>query len=130
MVAPTPHITQQNFLIGSYLEIKFLHWSRQCHQYLCPYTISPYEIFTTHSPYTYGHITHLTILWKNLQAYNIQHSVPWKKEHKTQHVPSFRNCVATQQVSHHSFPNLHHIQFTEYMFRNPAHFFQKELITT
>ena len=37
--------------------------------------ISPYEIFTTHVPYTYIHVTHLTILWKNLQAYNIPHSV-------------------------------------------------------
>ena len=39
--------------------------------------------------------------------------------------PSFRKCVTTQRDSHHSFPKLHHIQFTEYIFRNPPHFFQK-----
>ena len=44
--------------------------------------ISPYKKFTMHAPYTYIHLMHLTILWKNLQAYNIQDSVQWKKEHK------------------------------------------------
>ena len=34
--------------------------------------IYPYDIFTTH---TYIHVTHLTFLWKNLQAYSIQDSV-------------------------------------------------------
>ena len=34
-----------------------------------------YEIFTMHAPYTDIHVMHLTILWKNLQAYNTQHSV-------------------------------------------------------
>ena len=36
-----------------------------------------------HAPYTYIHVTHLTILWKNLQEY-IQHTV-----YETQHVPIF-----------------------------------------
>ena len=72
MVPSTAHITQQNFLIGSFPKIKFFHWSRQGCQYLGPYMISPYEIFTTH---TYIHVTHLTFLWKNLQAYNIGDSV-------------------------------------------------------
>ena len=35
-------------------------------------------------------------------------------------LPSFMNCITTQQVSHHSFPNLHHIQFTGYIFRNQS----------
>ena len=39
--------------------------------------------------YTYIHVTHLTFLWKNLQAYNIGDSVQWNKEYKTQHVPIF-----------------------------------------
>ena len=74
MVAPTAHITQ-TFLIGSFPKIKFFHWSRRHHQYLHPYMISPYEVFTTHAPYTYIHVTHLTFLWKNLQAYNIGDSL-------------------------------------------------------
>ena len=28
MVAPTAHITQQNFLIGAFPKIKFFHWSQ------------------------------------------------------------------------------------------------------
>ena len=72
MVAPTAHITQQNFLIGSSSKIKLFHWSRQCHGYLSPYVISHYDM---HAPYTYIHVMHLTILWKNLQAYNIGDSV-------------------------------------------------------
>ena len=28
MVAPTAHITQQNFLIGSFIKIEFFHWLR------------------------------------------------------------------------------------------------------
>ena len=66
-----PYITQQNFLIGSFPEVKLFHWLRQHCQYLHPYMISPYKIFTTHAPYTYIHGMHLTFLWKNLQAYNI-----------------------------------------------------------
>ena len=73
MVSPTANITQQNFLIGSIPGIKLSHWLRQCRQELHPYMISPYEIF--HAPYTYIHVTHLTSLWKNLQAYNIPHTV-------------------------------------------------------
>ena len=75
MVAPTGHITQQNFLIGSFPDNKFFHWLRQCCWYLGPYMISPYKRFTTHAPYTSIHVMHLTILWKNLQAYNIGDSV-------------------------------------------------------
>ena len=75
MVAPTAHITQQNFLIGSFPEIEFFHWLRQCHQYLGPYMICPYKSFTMHALYTYMYVTHLTILFKNLQAYNIGDSV-------------------------------------------------------
>ena len=56
-------------------KIKFFHWFRQCCQYLHPYTISPYEIFTMHAPYTYIHVLHLKVLWKNLQAYNFGDSV-------------------------------------------------------
>ena len=88
MVAPTAYITQF-FLIGSFSKIEFFHWLRQCHQYLGPYMISPYESFTTHGPYTYIHILHLTILWKNLQAYNIGDSVWWKRNTKTRHIPTF-----------------------------------------
>ena len=72
MVAPTAHITLQNFLIGSFPEIEFFHWLRECCQYLHPYMISHYKIFTMHAPYRYIHVMHLTFLWKNLQAYNIQ----------------------------------------------------------
>ena len=60
MVAPAANITQQKFLIGSFSKIEFFHWSGQCPLYLGPYTISPYEIFTTHAPYTYTHVTCLT----------------------------------------------------------------------
>ena len=63
------------FLIGSFPEIEFFHWSRQHCQYLHPYTISPYKIFTMHATYTYIDVMHLTFLWKNLEAYNIQDSV-------------------------------------------------------
>ena len=79
----------------------------------------PKHIYTCHASH---------ILWKNLQAYNIQDRVGWKKEHNT--FPFFRKCVTTQQVSHHSFPNPHHIQFTEYFSGIHPPSFQKELITT
>ena len=75
MVARTAHITQHNFLIGSFPEIKFFHLLRQHHRYFCPYTISPYDIFTMHAPYTFIYVTHLIFLWKNLHTYNIQDSV-------------------------------------------------------
>ena len=75
MVAPTAHIRRQKFLIGSFPQIEFFLWSRQCCQYLCPYMISPYKSFTTHALYTYIYVMHLTFLWKNLEAYNIQDSV-------------------------------------------------------
>ena len=44
--------------------------------------ISLYEILTMYAPYTYIYVTHLIILWKNLQVYSISHTVQSKKEHK------------------------------------------------
>ena len=64
--------TQQNPLIGTIAEIGFFHWLRQYHRYLGPYTISPNQSFTAHAPDTYICVTHLTFLWKDLQAYNIE----------------------------------------------------------
>ena len=75
MVAPTAHITQQNSLIGSSSKIKPFHWLQCSHQYLSAYMISPNKSFTTQTPSTYIHDTHLTFLRKNLQAYNIGDSV-------------------------------------------------------
>ena len=74
MVASTAYKTQQNSLIGSIPKIIF-NWLRQCHRYLHPYTISPYDIFTMHAPYTYIHVTHLTFLWKNLHATEKYHDI-------------------------------------------------------
>ena len=75
--------TQQNSLIGSIPKIEFFHWSRQCCRYLGPYMITPNQIFTTHVPHTYiCHASH--ILWKNLQAYNIEGTVQQEMEHKFQ----------------------------------------------
>ena len=62
MVTCTVHATQQNFLIGSIPKIEFFHWLRQCCRYLGPYMISPNKILTTHAPYTYIHVTHLTFV--------------------------------------------------------------------
>ena len=84
MVACTVHATQQNYLIGSIPKIEFFHWLRQCHQYLGPYLISTNQIFTTHAPHTYIYVIHLTFLWKNLQAYNIEGTVQQAKAHKFQ----------------------------------------------
>ena len=33
-------------------------------------------------PHTHIYMSHISLLWKNLQAYNIQDSVQWKKEPK------------------------------------------------
>ena len=72
-----------NSLIGSIPKIEFFHWSRQYHQYLGPYTISCNQIFTMHASHIYiCHISH--ILWKNLQAYNIEGTVQEEKEHQFQ----------------------------------------------
>ena len=62
----TVHATQQNSLIDSIPRIEFLHWLRQCHQYLGPYIISPNKILTMHAPYTYIHVTHLTVCGRTL----------------------------------------------------------------
>ena len=70
MVVLTVHATQQNSLIGSIPKIEFFHWSRQCHQYPSPYTISPNKILTMRAPYTYIHVR-ASHLWKNPQAYTI-----------------------------------------------------------
>ena len=41
--------------------------------------------FTMHTPYTYIYTCHAShILWKNLQAYNIEGTVQQEKEHKKQ----------------------------------------------
>ena len=80
----TVHTTQQNTWIGSIPKIMFFHWLRQCHQYLSPYIISPNQIFTTCAPHTYIYVTHLTFLWKYLQAYNIEGTVQQEKEQKFQ----------------------------------------------
>ena len=49
--------------------------------------IYPIQIFTMHAPYIYIYIyiCHKShILWKNLQAYNIEGTVQQEKEHKFQ----------------------------------------------
>ena len=84
MVMHTACATQQNSLIGTIPKIEFFHWSRQCHHYLAPYAISPNQIFTTHDPHTYIYVTHLTLLWENLQAYHIEGTVQQEKEQKFQ----------------------------------------------
>ena len=85
MVVCTVHTTQQNSLIGQFPQIKFFYWSRQCHQYLGPYVISPIQIFTMHAPHTHIYICHTShILWKNLQAYIIEGTVRQETEHKIQ----------------------------------------------
>ena len=60
MVAPTAHITQQNFLIGSSSKIEGFHWSRQCHQYLGPYTIS-HNKSLSHIPLTHIFMSHISL---------------------------------------------------------------------
>ena len=63
MVTCTAFATQQNSLIGSIPKIKFFHWSRQCHQYLGPYFISPNQRYSKHAPhiYIYIYVIHLTV---------------------------------------------------------------------
>ena len=67
MVTLTVNTKQQNSLIGSIPKVEFFHWSRQCHQYLGPYLISPNKILTTCTPYTYIHVTHLTFCGRALK---------------------------------------------------------------
>ena len=74
MVAPTAHITQKTFLIGSFPEINFSLVKMTLQISLSLYDLSLQD-FSTHAPYTYIHVTHLTFIWKNLQAYNIQDSI-------------------------------------------------------
>ena len=63
---------------------RVFYWLRQCHLYLGPYLISTNQSFTTHAPNTYIYVIHLTVLWKNLQAYNIEGTVQQEKAHKFQ----------------------------------------------
>ena len=58
MVTHTACARQQNSLIGSIPKIECFHWSRQYHQYLGPYTISPNQIFTMHASHIYTHISY------------------------------------------------------------------------
>ena len=55
------------------------------------------------APYTYIHVTHVIILWKNLQAYSIPHTVQSKKEHKyTMH--SHLLGIVSQLNKFHTIP--------------------------
>ena len=66
--------------------------------------ISPYEIFTTHAPYTYIHVTHLIILWKNLQAYSIPHTV-YLKEGTQNTTCSHLLGIVSQLREFHTIPS-------------------------
>ena len=113
MVAATVHIPQQNFLIASFSKIKFFHWLRQCYQYLGPCMISPYEILP-YIPLTHIYMSCISHFCGRIFKHTILEVVyDGKGTQKQNTFPSFRNCVTTQSVSQHSFPNLHHIQLTE-----------------
>ena len=62
----TANATQQASPIGLIPKIKFIRWSRQCHQYLGPCMIYPNKSLTTRAPYTYIHATHLTFCGRTL----------------------------------------------------------------
>ena len=81
--------TQQNSLIGSIPKIKFFPWLRQCHQYLSPYAISPNKILTTHAPYTYVHVTHLTVCGRTLKHTLFEIVYEEKKEPQNKSMPIF-----------------------------------------
>ena len=57
-----------------------------------------------HAPYTYIHVMHLIILWKNLHAYSIPHTVQLKKEHKTT-THSHHLGIVSQLNEFHSIPS-------------------------
>ena len=79
----------QNFLICSIPKIEFFHWSRQCHQYLGPYVISTNKILTTHAPYTYIHVTHLTFCGRALKHILCEIVYEEKKEPQNKSMPIF-----------------------------------------
>ena len=87
MVALTAHGTQPNSLIGSIPKIKFFHWSRQCHQYLGRYVISPNKLFTIRTPYTYIHVTHLTFYGRTLKHTQFEIVYEEKKEPQDKSMP-------------------------------------------
>ena len=89
MVACTAHATLQNSLIGSIPKIKFFHWSRQCHRYLGPYMISPNKSLTTRAPYTYIHVTHLTVCGRTLKHTLFEIVYEEKKEPQNKRMPIF-----------------------------------------
>ena len=129
MVAPTAHITQQNFLIGSFLKIEFFIGQDDIIDISVPIQ-SLLTRFSLCMPLTHIYMSCISQFCGRIfkhTIFNILYDGKRNMKHNT--FPSFRNCVTTEPVSHHSFPNLHHIQFTEYIFRNPSHFFQKESIT-
>ena len=68
MVVLAVHAAQQNSLIGSNPKIKFFHWSRQCHQYLGPYMISPNKSLTMCAPYTYIQMSHTSHFMEELSS--------------------------------------------------------------
>ena len=130
MVAPTAHITQQNFLIGSIPRIEFFIGQDKVTNISVPILSLPMR-FSPQMPLTHIYVSHISHFCGRIFKHTIFKIVYNEKgTQKHNMFPSFRNYVTTQCVSPHSFPNLHHIQFAEYIFRNPSHFFHKKSVTT
>ena len=130
MVAPTAPITQQKFLIGSFSKIEFFIGQDNVLYILVPIQSLPMR-FLTCMPLTHIYMSHVSQFCGRIFKHTVLEIVhDGKGTQKQNTFPSFRNCVTTQRVLHHSFPNLHYIQLTDYSFRNPPHFFQKGLVTT
>ena len=91
--------------------------------------ISPNQIFTTRAPHIYiCHASH--ILWKNLQAYNIEGTVQQEKEQKFQRASRALGFVL-QLNEFHTIPSQTFTTYTSHnMFRNAAHFFLNKVVTT
>ena len=86
MVVPTAHTTQQNYLIGLFPKMSFSLVMMLMSITQSLYDSSQQAFHHGHSSYIYIYIymSHISHLWENLQAYNIEGTVQQEKEHKKQ----------------------------------------------
>ena len=84
---------------------------------VCPAKFSPWALLI--------YVTYVTVHGRIFKHSILNVKYNKKETQKPRSMPSSRNCVTTQFNSHKSFPNLHHILFTKYMFSNEPHFFIK-----
>ena len=99
MVAHTAHITQQIFLIGSFLKNQVFYWSKQCHQYHHPYMISPYKI-TPHIHFTHIYMSCISHLCGRIIKHIILEILYDGTEHRNKRISHLLGIISQLNKFH------------------------------